>query len=117
MTDEMAQQKLFLHEPDLISHLVEYLSTGVQSSTTTSQLIESIIIPSVSEIGRIPFDVQTAALAALDSMAHYKSQLSTVLSHLGASTNYGILMRVCRASIAAMIKELNNDIDNNGKGL
>lgn len=65
---------LFMYEPDLISHIAELL-----------------------QVDRgIPIVVQTAAISALDALAHYKSKVQEVLTAVNAGVNHGLLMALVR---------------------
>lgn len=73
-----ATTSLFLYEPDLIVHIAELL-----------------------QVDRgIPVRVQTAAISALDSLAHYRARNQEVLTAVNAGVNHGILMALVRRTVA-----------------
>lgn len=73
-SESQATSTLFLYEPDLIAHIAELLQ---------------------SDKG-VPIPVQTAAIAALDALARYKSKIQEVLTAVNAGVNHGILMTLVR---------------------
>lgn len=73
-SESQATSALFLYEPDLIAHVAELLQ---------------------SDKG-VPIPVQTAAIAALDAVARYKSRVQEVLTAVNAGVNHGILMALVR---------------------
>jgi E3 ubiquitin-protein ligase HUWE1 len=73
-----ATTSLFLYEPDLISHIAELLQIDKG----------------------VPVRVQTTAISALDSLAHYRSKNQEVLTAVNAGVNHGILMALVRKTIA-----------------
>ncbi|TFK44714.1 hypothetical protein BDQ12DRAFT_730740 [Crucibulum laeve] len=77
-SETQATSSLFLYEPDLIVHIAELL-----------QVDQGIPIP-----------VQTAALAALDSLARYRNKIQEVLTAVNAGVNHGILMALFRKTVA-----------------
>lgn len=77
-SDNQAQSSLFLYEPDLITHIAELL-----------QLDRGVDI-----------QVQTAAVAALDAMARYRSKIQDVLTAVNAGVNHGILMALLRKTVS-----------------
>ncbi|KAG7098569.1 hypothetical protein E1B28_000502 [Marasmius oreades] len=80
--ESQAATSLFLFEPDLITHISELLKVE-----------RDISIP-----------VQTAAIAALDALARYRSKIQEVLTSVNAGVNHGILMGLVRKTV--------NDISN-----
>lgn len=82
--ESVAQTKVFLYEPELISQLAELLHpdrTGVS------------------------FEVQAAALYALEAFARYKGKTSEVASALNASVSHGVLMQLIRRTAIDLQKE------------
>ncbi|GAA5939453.1 E3 ubiquitin-protein ligase TOM1 [Sporobolomyces koalae] len=82
--ESVAQTKIFLYEPDLITQLADILHpdrTGV------------------------PFDVQAAALYALEAFARYKGKTSEVASALNASVSHGVLMQLIRRTATDLEQE------------
>lgn len=77
-SETQAMSSLFLFEPDLITHIAELL-----------QLDRGIPIP-----------VQTAAVAALDALARYRSKIQEVLTAVNAGVNHGILMALIRKTVS-----------------
>ncbi|KAF9460708.1 hypothetical protein BDZ94DRAFT_1323842 [Collybia nuda] len=76
-SESVATTSLFLYEPDLIVHIAELL-----------------------QIDRnIPIDVQTAALATLDSLGRYRNRNQEVLTAVNAGVNHGILMALVRKTV------------------
>ncbi|EEB89746.1 hypothetical protein MPER_12125 [Moniliophthora perniciosa FA553] len=75
--ESQATSTLFLFEPDLIIHIAELLKVE----------------------RNIPVSVQTAAIAALDAMARYRSKISEVLASVNAGVNHGILMSLVRKTV------------------
>ncbi|KAF5393284.1 hypothetical protein D9757_000601 [Collybiopsis confluens] len=76
--ESQALSTIFLFEPDLIPHISELL-----------------------HIGRgVSVHIQTAALAALDAMARYRSKVQEVLTSVNAGVNHGILMALLRKTIS-----------------
>ena len=75
--ENQAASSLFLYEPDLTTHIAELL-----------QLDRGISAP-----------VQTAAIAALDSIARYRGRVQEVLGAINAGVNHGILMSLLRKTI------------------
>lgn len=76
--ESAAQAAIFLYEPDLIAHIAELL-----------QLERGTDI-----------QVQTAAIAALDAMARYKTKIQDVLTAVNAGVNHGILMALLRKTVS-----------------
>ncbi|KAF5386145.1 hypothetical protein D9615_002574 [Tricholomella constricta] len=72
--ESQATTSLFLYEPDVIAHIAELLQ------------IDS----------NIPVRVQTTAVAALDSLARYRTRNQEVLTAVNAGVNHGILMALVR---------------------
>ncbi|KAJ3821015.1 hypothetical protein F5878DRAFT_550493 [Lentinula raphanica] len=75
--ESQALSTLFLYEPDLIPHVAELLHVG----------------------RGISVHIQTAAIAALDAMARYRSKVHEVLTSVNAGVNHGILMGLLRKTI------------------
>lgn len=75
--ETQATSSLFLYEPDLIVHIAELL-----------QVDKNISLP-----------VQTAAIAAVDALARYRSKIQEVLTSVNAGVNHGILMGLLRKTI------------------
>jgi E3 ubiquitin-protein ligase HUWE1 len=73
-----AATSLFLYEPDLIVHIAELLQIDKG----------------------VPVRVQTTAISALDSLAHYRSRNQEVLTAVNAGVNHGILMALVRRTVA-----------------
>ena len=76
--ESQAQSSLFIYEPDLIFHIAELL-----------QLDEGVDV-----------QVQSAAIAALDSLGRYKNKIQEVLTAVNAGVNHGILMALLRKTVA-----------------
>lgn len=76
-SESQATSSLFLYEPDLAMHIAELLQLdrGVSAQ------------------------VQSAAIAALDSIARYRSRIQEVLAAVNAGVNHGILMALLRKII------------------
>ncbi|RDB16805.1 E3 ubiquitin-protein ligase TOM1-like [Hypsizygus marmoreus] len=72
--ESQATTSLFLYEPDVIAHIAELLQIDHE----------------------IPIRVQTAAIAALDSLARYRNKNQEVLTAINAGVNHGILMALVR---------------------
>lgn len=72
--ESQATSALFLYEPDLIAHIAELLQTDKG----------------------VPISVQTAAIAALDALARYKTKAQEVLTAVNAGVNHGILLALVR---------------------
>ncbi|KAJ7218040.1 hypothetical protein GGX14DRAFT_495423 [Mycena pura] len=72
--ETQATSSLFLYEPDLINHIAELLQVDKD----------------------IPISVQTAAIAALDALAHYRNRIQEVLTAVNAGVNHGLLMSLTR---------------------
>jgi E3 ubiquitin-protein ligase HUWE1 len=73
-----ATTSLFLYEPDLIAHIAELLQIDKG----------------------VPVRVQTTAISALDSLAHYRAKHQEVLTAVNAGVNHGILMALVRKTVA-----------------
>jgi E3 ubiquitin-protein ligase HUWE1 len=76
--ETQATTSLFLYEPDLINHIAELLQIDKE----------------------VPVSVQTAAIAALDALAHYRNRIQEVLTAVNAGVNHGILMALIRKTVA-----------------
>ena len=77
-SEHQALSSLFLYEPDLISHISELLALD----------------------SGVPVTVQTAAVAALDAMARYRTKVQDVLAAVNAGVNHGTLMALLRKTVA-----------------
>ncbi|KAK7472586.1 E3 ubiquitin-protein ligase tom1 [Stygiomarasmius scandens] len=76
-SESQASSSLFLYEPDLITHIAELL-----------------------QVDRgIPVQAQTAAVAALDALARYRSKIQEALTSVNAGVNHGILMTLIRKTV------------------
>ncbi|KAF6760270.1 hypothetical protein DFP72DRAFT_1097039 [Ephemerocybe angulata] len=73
-----ATSTLFVYEPDLINHIAELLQVD----------------------NGVPVAVQTAAIAALDALARYRSRMQEVLTAVNAAVNHGILMGLFRRTVS-----------------
>lgn len=69
---------LFLYEPDLIPHVAELLALD----------------------RNVPISIQTAAVAALDATARYRTKVQDVLAAVNAGVNHGTLMALLRKTVA-----------------
>lgn len=69
---------LFLYEPDLTPHIAELLALD----------------------RGVPVLVQTAAIAALDALARYRTRVQDVLAAVNAGVNHGTLMALLRKTTA-----------------
>ncbi|KAG9316564.1 hypothetical protein JVU11DRAFT_2615 [Chiua virens] len=76
-SENQAASTLFLYEPDLTTHIAELLQLDRGISTS----------------------VQSAAIAALDSIARYRGRIQEVLGAVNAGVNHGILMSLLRKTI------------------
>ncbi|KAF7315636.1 hypothetical protein MIND_00079100 [Mycena indigotica] len=76
--ETQAATSLFLYEPDVVNHIAELLQTDKE----------------------LPVGVQTAALAALDALAHYRNRIQEVLTAVNAGVNHGLLMNLVRKTVA-----------------
>ncbi|GAA5975362.1 hypothetical protein JCM5350_006450 [Sporobolomyces pararoseus] len=82
--ESVAQTKIFLYEPELITQLAELLhpdQTGIS------------------------FEVQAAALYALEAFARYKGKTLEVASALNASVSHGVLMQLIRRTATDLEQE------------
>lgn len=77
-SESQAQSSLFIYEPDLIAHIAELL-----------QLDQGI-----------DYQVQGAAIAALDALGRFKNKIQEVLTAVNAGVNHGILMALLRKTIS-----------------
>ncbi|KAF7361866.1 hypothetical protein MVEN_00531100 [Mycena venus] len=75
--ETQATTSLFLYEPDLINNIAELLQIDKD----------------------VPVSVQTAAIAALDALAHYRNRIQEVLTAVNAGVNHGILMALIRKTV------------------
>ncbi|GAA5942817.1 hypothetical protein JCM10213_002959 [Rhodosporidiobolus nylandii] len=78
-TEQHAQTKLFLYEPEIIAQLAE------------------LVHPEKTDV---PVSVKSAALYALEAFARYKSKTAEVASALNASVSHGVLMELVRKTAA-----------------
>jgi E3 ubiquitin-protein ligase HUWE1 len=77
-SESQATSSLFLYEPDLITHIAELL-----------------------QVDRgVPVQVQTAAIAALDALARYRTKIQEALTSVNAGVNHGILMTLLRKTVS-----------------
>jgi E3 ubiquitin-protein ligase HUWE1 len=81
--ESSAQTDLFLYEPELVSHIAELIHS--ESS--------------------IPYEIQTAAISALDAMARYRHRLAEVISAINASANHGVLMSLFRSMVVKLAED------------
>ena len=79
LSEEQAQSKIFLFEPELISQLAQIVGS------------EKVIPP----------EVAFSSLICLDSLAHYRTKLSETLSAINAGANHGLLMQHLRKILAS----------------
>ncbi|OZJ01676.1 hypothetical protein BZG36_05393, partial [Bifiguratus adelaidae] len=86
VSESQAQSSVFMYEPDLISQIAD------------------VIHPE----SKVPLDVQTAALYALDGLARHRSKTSEILTSLNASANHGTLLYLLR-KVATSIQEDNDE--------
>ncbi|KAI8081696.1 uncharacterized protein BX664DRAFT_376387, partial [Halteromyces radiatus] len=73
-SESTAQNKIFVYEPHLVSHLAEAIN------------------PEKS----VCYDVQTYALYALDAIARHRNKLNEILHAFNASANHGTLLYILR---------------------
>ncbi|KAJ3032901.1 hypothetical protein HDV00_006990 [Rhizophlyctis rosea] len=83
VSEDIAQNKIFLYEPDLVQKLADLCSAEKE----------------------VDYDLQIAALHALDSISSYRTKLSEVLTAINASANHGILMYILRKTVTEMDKD------------
>ncbi|KAJ1304813.1 hypothetical protein OPQ81_005948 [Rhizoctonia solani] len=76
-SETLAQQKLFLYEPDLTHHLAELIHHD----------------------RNVPISVQVAAVNALDGIARYRHRSTEVLAAVNANVSHGILMGSLRKAV------------------
>lgn len=76
--ESQASSSLFLYEPDMIPHMAELLHVDKG----------------------ISIDVQTAAIAALDSLARYRGKIQEILTAVNAGVNHGVLMALLRKTVS-----------------
>lgn len=76
--ESQAMSSLFMYEPDLIGHVAELLQLDAGVSVT----------------------IQTAAIAALDALARYRTKMQEVLTAVNAGVNHGVLMALLRKTIS-----------------
>ncbi|KAJ3049458.1 hypothetical protein HK097_009550, partial [Rhizophlyctis rosea] len=81
--EDVAQSKIFLYEPDLVQKLADVCQADKG----------------------LPYELQIAALHALDGLSNYRSKLSEVLTAVNASANHGILMHILRKTITEVEKD------------
>lgn len=75
--ETQATSTLFVYEPDLINHIADLLQVD----------------------SGVPIAVQTAAIAALDALARYRTRMQEVLTAVNAAVNHGILMGLFRKTV------------------
>ncbi|KAI8614143.1 hypothetical protein BC830DRAFT_406826 [Chytriomyces sp. MP71] len=80
LPEDLCQSKFFLYEPDLPTVLADIV--GCAPGTPG-----------------IPYELQAAALYALESISRQKSRSMDVLNAIGASVNHGILVSITRRVI------------------
>ncbi|CAE6470636.1 unnamed protein product [Rhizoctonia solani] len=76
-SESLAQQQLFLYEPDLTQHLAELIHHD----------------------RNVPVSVQIAAVNALDGIARYRHRSTEVLTAVNANVSHGILMGSLRKAV------------------
>ncbi|KAG5220012.1 E3 ubiquitin-protein ligase [Salix suchowensis] len=76
--EAQAVSSLFLYEPDVVNHVAELLQVDKD----------------------VPIAVQTAAIAALDALARYRSKAQEILAAVNAGVNHGILLALVRKTVA-----------------
>ncbi|KAG8764160.1 hypothetical protein FRC11_003016 [Ceratobasidium sp. 423] len=81
-SETLAQQQLFLYEPDLTQHLAELIHPD----------------------RNIPVSVQVAAVNALDGIARYRHRSAEVLAAVNANVSHGILMGSLRKAVEEIRK-------------
>ncbi|CAE6444639.1 unnamed protein product [Rhizoctonia solani] len=81
-SESLAQQQLFLYEPDLTQHLAELIHHD----------------------RNVPISVQVAAVNALDGIARYRHRSTEVLTAVNANVSHGILMGSLRKAIEEIAK-------------
>ncbi|KAI8808084.1 hypothetical protein BJ742DRAFT_290342 [Cladochytrium replicatum] len=88
--EDVAQTKIFLYEPDLIQKLADLLHSDSERSQTN----------------RSTYELETAALYALDNISRYRGKLGEVLTTVNASATHGILMFIVRRVITKLDSEV-----------
>ncbi|KAH8549675.1 hypothetical protein BGW37DRAFT_459292 [Umbelopsis sp. PMI_123] len=83
VSEAMAQNRVFMYEPSLISNLADLIHPEKNA----------------------PLTVQAAALYALDAIGRHRSKLSEVLTAVNASANHGTLLYILRKVTVAMDSE------------
>ncbi|CAO3595638.1 unnamed protein product [Absidia cylindrospora] len=73
-SESTAQNKVFVYEPHLVSHLAD----------------------AVNPSKPISYDVQTYALYALDAISRHRTKLNEILHAFNASANHGTLLHILR---------------------
>ncbi|CEL60680.1 E3 ubiquitin-protein ligase HUWE1 [Rhizoctonia solani AG-1 IB] len=81
-SETLAQQQLFLYEPDLTHHLAELIHHD----------------------RNVPVWVQVAAVNALDGIARYRHRSTEVLAAVNANVSHGILMGSLRKAVDEIAK-------------
>ncbi|KAF8712347.1 hypothetical protein RHS03_01066, partial [Rhizoctonia solani] len=81
-SETLAQQQLFLYEPDLTHHLAELIHHD----------------------RNVPVSVQVAAVNALDGIARYRHRSTEVLAAVNANVSHGILMGSLRKAVDEIAK-------------
>lgn len=72
--ESVAQTDLFLYEPDIVQHIAQLVHIDVG----------------------VTYDIQAAAIFALDALSRYRSRIAEVISAVNASANHGVLMSLFR---------------------
>ena len=85
ISDDLANNTIFLYEPTMVKDLANLLH--------------------FSPDREIDWDVRTAALYALNALAHLRSRLQEVLTALNAAANHGVLTYIFRRVLAWMDAE------------
>lgn len=81
--ESVAQTDLFLYEPDIVHHIAKlvHLDSGV------------------------PYNIQAAAIFALDALTRYRSRIAEVISSVNASANHGVLMNLFRGMASKLTED------------
>lgn len=77
-SEQVAQLKVFLYEPDIISQIAE------------------LVHPEID----VPVEIRSVALYALEAFARYKGKTAEVASTLNASVSHGVLLEIVRKTAA-----------------
>jgi len=81
--ESVAQTDLFLYEPDIVQHIAQLVHV---------------------EVG-VAYDIQAAAIFALDALSRYRSRIAEVISAVNASANHGVLMSLFRNMTAKLAED------------